>query len=160
MFSYSLKGFSEPAYKNCLCKLTPQIYPIIPKPLSSLFWMPWNFFRIHKLEDEKRLYSKFLVLFWKKNRWPKIQRLLYFRENSPWRYRPNKGYVPFFFLYSWYVIHWYGLFEEIRLEERNHHVPEQKDGVATHRQVGKVYGKYHRQIRWEYGYPISLTDNH
>ena len=24
--------------------------------------MPWNFFRIHKLEDEKRLYSKFLVL--------------------------------------------------------------------------------------------------
>lgn len=37
MFSYSLKGFSEPAYKNCLCKLTPQIYPIIPKPLSSLF---------------------------------------------------------------------------------------------------------------------------
>lgn len=30
--------------------------------------MPWNFFRIHKLEDEKRLYSKFLVLFAKKTR--------------------------------------------------------------------------------------------
>ena len=24
---------------------------------------------------------------------------------------------------------------------------KKKDGVATHRQVGKVYGKYHRQIR-------------
>lgn len=44
MFSYSLKGFSEPAYKNCLCKLYPTNLPYNPQTAIIPFLNAMEFF--------------------------------------------------------------------------------------------------------------------
>ena len=50
--------------------------------------------------------------------------------------------------------------KEIGLEERRHHIPQEKDGATTDHQMGEVHGGHHRQIQRLLHNTIPAADNH